>query len=363
MYCKALFGGFFCNYGTMSACCGDNSAFFEGDKVGNFSFNADVYNKMRKGIVSGNIPDYCKTCTAKGGYDMIEGSCFERNVNEMNKDGSINNYGIVSMTYMITDKCNSACRICGQHNSTLYRCMVNDEGCPYSDESSEYSRFEKIYKEHKGTIRNISLLGGEVMLSRYFDKYIDLIDESCFVTIYTNGIIYNEDKIKLLEKFNHSMIVFSIDGAGDSNEYMRPNCNFDDIVNKLVKCSNRFPNITMTINSTFSVYNIREVKELYLELFKYDKYIGHYSVNAVNNLSFLNINNLTKEELDYAQNNILELLISDEFNSLNKFKVNHLRGELRKLISQLYDNGHHTDENIKQLIEHNERHDKYFNKK
>lgn len=122
-----------------------------------------------------------------------------------------------------TLKCNFACQMCSKGYE------------PYFAEDLQQDIYEKVRREVIPTNVHLSITGfGEPTMASNFTELLEMgLDNGSFVFFVTNGSLLNFERIERLTQCPVSIII-SIDGATkETFEKVRPNSNFDLIMEKL----------------------------------------------------------------------------------------------------------------------------------
>lgn len=314
MFCNAPFGSFKCKDNKFAICCNDDYL------INNTNNNNYLNNKLRNNIINGNIKNtHCEKCALKNLYNDLDEH--EKNIvkkNIINFCSGVNDYNIFFADITLGHICNNDCMIC-QKQKDLY-----DKKNSLSEENINF-----ILK-NKNNITRCILIGGESFL--YIDEmkyWISQFPKLKFLSIVTNGSIYNKEFISYLDSLNINInITFSIDGTKDNNSYMRKKSNYKNIFLNLKKMS-KYKNINFGFNVTVSVLNcldiyniINDIKEnvkeinrdFYLNLSKLI-YPYYYSIECIDDS---NIKNQIKEIINKSYK---------DFNSVN-FKINNDIGNI-----------------------------------
>lgn len=206
------------------------------------------------------------------------------------------------MDLSLGNTCNLKCRICSPTHSSLW--MLEEAAIQFPSNQKKFlhdSRW-KISKESfdenntlfwnniiklLSHVKKLDFAGGEPF---YLDKHWDIvrhcvdsgISKQQHVHYNTNGTIYPQKYMPLLEEFNLVDIQISSDGIGKKFEYLRHPAVFDEVeknIGKFIEARNKSKtnwrlSICITI-SAFNVYNFFETFEHYIS-----KGIGTY-INVV----------------------------------------------------------------------------------
>ncbi len=257
-----------------------NTAFNIHNNTINDFWNSDYNRYVQEQFLKGNTPKECGFCLRSEEKDIKS----ERQL--ANK-----HYGIIgnkSPNYYlkrlkklnlehpedynidITNLCNLKCYMCSGESSSKLLIENNALGLEKLDQKDydvSEPRLDALIEEIvKNNVTNITLQGGEPLLN---PKIISMLERlgtreianNLSIWITTNGTQYSENLFKTLSKFKTVKIIFSIDGVGKTNEYLRYPSRWADIENN-VKKFRILKNATFQISFTVQNFNILDIKNI-----------------------------------------------------------------------------------------------------
>lgn len=150
-----------------------------------------------------------------------------------------------SLQLDVTSKCNLRCKTC--------YFFKNDSNITQDMSLSEIEKLFLKYRENN--IYNVWLFGGEPTLR---PDVIELADQYFpLVTVISNG------QLKIPEKYNKFKIHISVDGVGNTNDFIRGHGTFDKIINNYIGDKRVIFNITITKQNVAELSDsIRFLKKL-----------------------------------------------------------------------------------------------------
>jgi len=172
--------------------------------------------------------------------------------------------------------CNLKCRHCNPWTSSKwlkewyeveragkqeYKDYVNEfQSTQKSYHPDNKENFHDIFNEWFAGSKNIMLYGGEGMyvkaVQRMFNHAVQSGNsQDIDVYINTNGTIYSEEWIELLSNFRSVRMAFSIDGVGDSFDYIRSGADWKSVVGNFKKYR-QLENIQVDIVATIFTLNV-----------------------------------------------------------------------------------------------------------
>jgi len=142
------------------------------------------------------------------------------------------------------NKCNLACRMCNPWSSSLYAKQVKDlkiyDGAVNIDfdEKTRNKLLDVIKKSPN--LSSIYMLGGEPLVNDFHDEIVDLListnrSKNIILHYSTNLQIDVEKYLELWENFHIIELSISIDGSGDTYEYIRWPGSWDKLYRNLKK--------------------------------------------------------------------------------------------------------------------------------
>lgn len=214
-----------CNASKVGICCVDDW----------YSYCCLLPNRIH---INGELfleKDKCENCTIYNGYNLY------------NK-----NNGIQFLYIMLHNYCNAKCDMCDM-------CVK---------ENKKYiTKYEEILRDKNlNNVQKVVIHGGETFLLE--NELIDLIyflknkikNKFVNLNIITNGTIYNETILNILNEFGFS-ITFSIDGFGEHNNMVRKGCDYNIIKENWNKIKEKYNNCSLNINYTLHTNNLKWLKE------------------------------------------------------------------------------------------------------
>jgi MoaA/NifB/PqqE/SkfB family radical SAM enzyme len=335
--------------GQFRACCSSGfngfSLFAKDLTVEEFINNKKIV-KLRESFLAGEKPSNCDRCWK---MESIGNSSFRHVANENQTYGMKDNkviefksrIGFENIQYLditLGNKCNLACRMCNPFSSSLVAKQLNIIN--KSNIHQEIMEFDRATKDKildtinkSVNLTSIYMLGGEPLVSDFHDEIVELLintGRSSKMTLHynTNLQIDAERKLEVWEKFGCIDLSISIDGHGDTYEYIR----WPGVWNKLYKNINLVldyakdnKRILPGIATTVQNLNVDNLDEL----------IDSMNTVSNNSLSFYFIPVVQYCELDIMPTHILE----ESYRKLEKYKNSNIyrANELLNMVSEAID--------------------------
>jgi len=310
-------------------------------------WKSDYLKYLRESFMQNKRPSECSECWMKednGITSYRERSNTEHNAIFKNKyDRNLDLLGKKDLEFPedvqmnITNLCNLKCQMCTGENSS--KLLVENNALGYEtldqkDYDLKDSDYQKMLELVKHDLKILKILGGEPFFNPRVIKLLELLVQNgqakkIKLHVTTNGTMCNDKIITLLKEFKDLRLVFSVDGSGKCNEYMR------------------FPSSWEVVSN-----NIKRFKKLQ------NAYV--YINCVVQNLNILYVDQLLKFARD---NNIfikLDMVLNPNWLHLSVLPKNVLTMAHKKLSSIPKEDLHHTD-SVDQIIGLLERHIEDYN--
>ena len=214
--------------------------------------------------------------------------------------------------------CNLGCRMCSPGSSSLSnsiakRIPLEDRFCQYNTvaDSTVFNEQEKLdTAKHliKNGLKNLKATGGEPFVQTHFLELIDWCIEHGYnknltLDITTNLVLFNKKTFEKFLTFKKLTLCISIDGHGNTYNYIRYKSDWDKLVKNLdIIGETEYEHFKWRVSCVLQIYNVFNIRELsrFLWLKKYknythlviDTYIKPYDKNE------LNVKNLPDELLE-----------------------------------------------------------------
>ena len=318
--------------------------------------NSDNAKKMRRDMLSDKpLPKSCERCYGRESHGLTSQrqgmndnwfSKVKHNVERTNIDGSIDELNLRYWDFRFSNYCNLSCRTCGPLFSSAWstdypKLHIDDQkvGVIHLDKADIFWR---DIEKNITNMEEIMFAGGEPMMMNEHWKMIELFEKyehyNVELKYSTNATLLHRGKKNILDiwkKFRHVHLSLSIDGVGDSFNYIRNGGNWDQVEKNLIHINEN--NIDFWIHPTVSNLNIFRLPELHRKLFdlglipleikkneKYynpdDYFIKRFHINPLYVQEFYCIKTLPNELKEMASDKIKKY--GDEMNSKYGIPIN-----------------------------------------
>ena len=193
--------------------------------------------------------------------------------------------------------CNLKCRMCNPINSTTWKedwVPLQEEGkrlgiemSSQYDDSSNYIFSNKDVKKLIKFVNKINgnilleLKGGEpLLMPQTFEILEQLQNKNISLLLVTNGTKYPLWIEKISEKFKQIELIVSVDGVGETYEYIR-GFSYDKLIENLEKFS-KLPNILLGFNVVVQNLNISQIELIHKTLSLYSQNINYITLKGPN---------------------------------------------------------------------------------
>ena len=343
--------------GELRACCSSGTNGFKlyaKDLTSEEFINNTKIVELRQNFINGQKSSNCDRCWK---MEAIGNSSFRHVANENRSYGIKNNktiefkshIGFENIQYLditLGNKCNLACRMCSPFSSSLVAKQWNIIN--KSQSHQEIIEFDRSTKDkildtiNKAVnLTEIYMLGGEPLVSEFHEEIVELLiangrSKNLNLHYNTNLQIDAERKLEVWEKFRSIDLSISIDGHGDTYEYIRWPGNWSKLyknIKLVIDYSSQNKNILPGIATTVQNLNIDNLDQL----------IDSMHELSDNKLSFYFIPVVQFNELDITPLHILE----ESHSKLQKYRNTslHRADELLNMIKDAIDKSKNVDSN------------------
>jgi len=298
--------------GAVNLCC------HSGKSVGSFrtieqDWNNEVIRKIRADMVAGRPIAACRGCVAHekfGNYSprmryntrWPKSITDERVLKSIENDFHVEEYP-VSLDIRFGNLCNLVCKMCEPKNSSQigkdfvdlqkldpvgYAEVIGDSGTSFGYDGDITEEHWNTFERYMPFIRTLYLAGGEPTLSkdniRLLKRCVELgYASSIAITINTNITNINTDLLEMLSQFHFVMIIASIDGIHQVQEYIRYPSKWETIdrnLNRIAAWAAEHVSRNLTIATTVQVYNILSLPQIL------DHFIGVAKTHGLDRFKF-----------------------------------------------------------------------------
>ena len=265
-YCAAPWRGLHINpRGDVKTCCAGDP-----NMLGNLNQHtieeillSPVMQDIRTSIQAGTPHAYCYNCVQAERYGRSERNWH----NDVNKDFNIAQADVLEHCPTLIDvrwntTCNLSCNYCAEACSSKWADLkgipVKSGARPYYEQVCDY------LEQHRDSIREVALVGGEPLLLKENERLLDVIPDSATITLITNLSVNLESNptFKKLATRKNVGWSLSFDNVGSRFEYVRHGATWNkllhnlDLVQDLMKQGH-----SGGIHAVYNIYNATRLIE------------------------------------------------------------------------------------------------------
>lgn len=292
-------------------------------------YNSDIVKSVRESIMKDKWHPGCSTCK-----EQEEAGIYSDRESFMKLyDGPFEDtFKLKWLDFRPGNLCNLKCRMCGSIDSS----MIQQEVEKYP-ELQEFENQKAIHNsellpsianhETFSKLEFLKLLGGEPTIDPQIQKLLDWTIEKGYakninLRYTTNATNVNARWVKAVNEFKTSRAQISLDGTGETYDYIRTNANWNAVRKNVLKLPQLMPNLLcLGTNIVFTTYNCFTIDKWLPELFELreevmEQYDLEYDFNIINCMrpDYMITRNLPDEFKDV----VIEKLDSLE-NKANKY--------------------------------------------
>jgi len=288
--------------GAIQACCRSHPVGFIQDAPLEEIWNGDTMKRIRQQVLNDERPPECEPCFSledqgveslrqrhiKGFIPEARVNLYPNALDALNEDYSMP-FEIPTMELKLNNLCNLKCRMCHPMDSTSWNdwdqveeFYKNDDNIiakivddfnlkekpfldKFQDDPHWWASLEKLLPH----FRRVEFAGGEPLMDPQHYKILDMLQpyahqiEIKYATnLTTLGIKGGRTVHDYWPKFKSVAVNVSLDGVGDSYNYIRGNANWDDVVANIREIQ-KFDNISRIVGAcTVQVSNILELDKI-----------------------------------------------------------------------------------------------------
>ena len=296
-------------------------------------FNSDYVTYLQQQFLQNKQPIECNKCWSdeKQGFQSLR---LESNRNFKTTFSKKLNI-LEEVEVHVTNLCNLKCQMCSGESSS--KLLVENNALGFEklvQKDYEFSDFaweniDSVLSEHT---KLLTLLGGEPLMvpniREILQKCIDKkIAKNIFLQIFTNGTLYNNEFKKILEKFKNVRLIFSVEGIGKYNEYIRYPSDWNIIDQNIEKFKQK--NTELYINSIVQNLNILYIHKLVQWANKKKIFL---KLEPLVTPPYLQYVNLPLDLLKIAYQNLLDASKTEDLTHTENFNtiLNSLKNKIEK---------------------------------
>ena len=257
------------NFDSTTVCCRSDAPVTKLSELKDFSTDKN-YRIIRNKMLTGElIPEHCDSCYQVESQGIVSARQQETvewanrlnltNINDLAKITQPAYYEVRT-----DNKCNLLCRSCNPMSSHLIEKEYKKIG--FISEEPVVKKYQTGFDIIDfSNLKKLYVAGGEpTILSEFYqflDQCIDDKQTDIELLVNTNGTTIKPKLKEQLKHFSNFQFIFSIDGYGDLNHYIRWPSNWQDIISNWQYL--RTNKHKIVVNTTASIYNITSLDKLF----------------------------------------------------------------------------------------------------
>lgn len=281
--------------GAICACCRSHPIGFIQDAPLEYHWNGETMQRIRRQVLKGERPPECEPCFSLEDQGVeslrqrhIRGKISEARINlypdalnKMRHDFTMP-FEIPTMELKLNNLCNLKCRMCHPMDSTSWNdwgevkdfykkegnimyAIVEEHGLeqkPHLDKFQDNPEWWASLEKLLPHFRRVEFAGGEPLMDPQHYRILDMLapyGDQIEIKYATNLSMLGKGNRTIWQywpKFKSVAVNVSIDGIGNSYEYVRGNASWDELIDN-IKQIQKIPNISRIVGAvTVQVSNI-----------------------------------------------------------------------------------------------------------
>ena len=321
----------------------------------------DHRNKVKAEMLKGIRPKICQACWKK--EDSGISSLREQTIFKYKKNLRWDNFlktveqdrvSPVELDLKLGNYCNLSCRMCNSYSSSQFAAelkkIYKDTEVDLSSSLQEFNyKQNKWYDDPvfleriKNFIDNgaydLKFTGGEPLMVPGVEQLVDYCIEkdkakNIQIQIITNGTLITKEWLEKLSNFKVVILTVSIDGTGNTYEYIRYHTVWTETEEKLLlinKFTKEHYHLRMELTFCLQVYNMFEIHKMIMLRRKLKCLINCI---VLDNPEYLDVSNAPEQAKIDAIDLVEKINLEDNYNEerfrndvLNKFKQSRTKNE------------------------------------
>ncbi len=231
--------------GSYRICCHSSYPHDHDDTDFETFWNGERIRRVRKQILSGEIPKECSRCASSqfslethSHYFATEYKDLIPQIQSSTSSDGHTTMMPIDFDYRLSNICNLKCRMCSElYSSSLAEESKSGIYSEMSDKQSEDAKNKMMTALLEGRTRRVYWGGGEPLLSSFHWKYMDAAIQNnfakeitCFYNSNLSTLTYKEKHLysDVLKHFKSVWIGCSMDAYGNHAEYLRTGINWEN---------------------------------------------------------------------------------------------------------------------------------------
>lgn len=248
-------------------------------------FNSEHYKEIRKEMLQGKEPKYCKKCydiERNGGKSMRQVSLGRYKIDTLLEKtdlvtGELKELLLSYVHFMWGNKCNLKCKMCDPNSSDQLLEEFNEMKIWNGNLDSTAIQVNWSYEKNKiilekitPYVRELNVTGGEPLINNDFLEYCHYLNDNGYsknidLGFHTNLSVLPSKFVNTWKNFSKINVKVSIDAIEKDYEYIRYPGKWNTIeknINKLIDITDTIPNVVVEFHTVFSSFNAHAIPNL-----------------------------------------------------------------------------------------------------
>jgi organic radical activating enzyme len=295
--------------GDTRLCCGSNSSGAGDDheiglvrndsgEISNLNrdtpleiWNNKYMRDVRTTMIAGEIPVSCTKCFDEESKNIVSKRMWENStwisegldVAELaaqTTETGVVPEKIVYLDLRLGHTCNLKCIMCSPHDSSkwvadykkvyplfkspILKSQMHWDQTRFNNKWHENPNFWREIYEQIPNLKQVYFAGGEPLMIKEHKQFLEEIikrgyQSQILLRYNTNGILVDDEIIKLWTQFKKVKVAISLDATDIRNFYIRYPTNWNDVVTSLHKLDNSPSNIHVSVATAIQILNIMDL--------------------------------------------------------------------------------------------------------
>jgi MoaA/NifB/PqqE/SkfB family radical SAM enzyme len=229
------------------------------------AINNSLLDEIKTAIVNNQEHDNCRICIDRERHTPVTERTWYNDIAERRTIPivSLKDQPLQNLDIRWSNTCNLSCVYCGSEASSIWAQL---KGHPL--ERADYADIQGIMDyivQHRSTIKNLGLLGGEPLLQKENELLLDVIDNSVHINVITNlSVPLEKNKIfRRLTELDNVTWDISFETIEDRFEYVRHGADWQLMLHNIQTLKDAAPHQSVNVTGQFSVYNCLDISSIH----------------------------------------------------------------------------------------------------
>lgn len=232
------------------------------------ALNNPVLDEIKQALLNNQEHPNCKICINSERHTAVSERTWYTNIaeNKVIPITKIDDQVVQNLDIRWNNTCNLSCVYCGGFASSIWA-QLERRPLERVDYGQNLEGIIDHINKHRGTIKNLGLLGGEPLLQKENEALLDIIDNNVHVNVITNlSVPLEKNKIfKRLVEMDNVTWDISFETVGDRFEYVRHGASWAMMLHNielLRYVTKDKPRQSANITGQYSIYNCLNLSDV-----------------------------------------------------------------------------------------------------